>query len=70
MYPECAQIQITGGGSRAPTSSELVSFPGAYSNTDPGRMYIGALREICRSDMLSLVTVNLYTQEAMTQYDI
>ncbi|KAI0329645.1 cellulose-growth-specific protein [Cubamyces sp. BRFM 1775] len=36
FYPECAQIQITGGGSRAPTSDELVSFPGAYSNSDPG----------------------------------
>ncbi|KAF8890944.1 cellulose-growth-specific protein [Infundibulicybe gibba] len=36
MYPECAQIQITGGGSRAPTSAELVSFPGGYSNSDPG----------------------------------
>ncbi|KAF9462848.1 cellulose-growth-specific protein [Collybia nuda] len=49
IYPECAQLQITGGGSRAPTSSELVSFPGGYKNTDPG------------------LTVNLYTQEAMTQ---
>ncbi|KAF8157134.1 glycosyl hydrolase family 61-domain-containing protein [Crassisporium funariophilum] len=36
MYPECAQITITGGGSRAPTAAELVSFPGAYSNSDPG----------------------------------
>ncbi|THU99840.1 hypothetical protein K435DRAFT_936893 [Dendrothele bispora CBS 962.96] len=36
LYPECAQIQITGGGSRAPTSAELVKFPGGYSNSDPG----------------------------------
>ncbi|KAI0826293.1 glycoside hydrolase family 61 protein D [Irpex lacteus] len=36
FYPECAQIQITGGGSLAPTADELVSFPGAYSNSDPG----------------------------------
>ncbi|KAI0751157.1 glycosyl hydrolase family 61-domain-containing protein [Daedaleopsis nitida] len=36
FYPECAQIQITGGGSRAPTADELVSFPGAYSASDPG----------------------------------
>lgn len=36
FYPECAQISITNGGSLAPSSSELVSFPGAYSNTDPG----------------------------------
>jgi len=49
LYPECAQLQITGGGSLQPTSAQLVSFPGAYSNSDPG------------------LTVNLYTQEAMTQ---
>jgi cellulase len=36
MYPECAQINIINGGSLAPTSSELVKFPGAYSNSDPG----------------------------------
>ena len=36
LYPECAQIQITGGGSRQPTGDELVSFPGAYQATDPG----------------------------------
>lgn len=36
MYPECAQINISGGGSRAPTTDELVTFPGGYSNTDPG----------------------------------
>ncbi|KAJ7080821.1 glycosyl hydrolase family 61-domain-containing protein [Mycena belliarum] len=36
FYPECAQIVITGGGSLAPTSAELVTFPGAYSATDPG----------------------------------
>ncbi|OBZ77857.1 Cellulose-growth-specific protein [Grifola frondosa] len=36
FYPECAQILITGGGSLAPTSAELVTFPGAYSATDPG----------------------------------
>lgn len=36
FYPECAQIQITGGGNLAPTAAQLVSFPGAYSNNDPG----------------------------------
>ena len=30
---ECAQLQITGGGSASPAT---VSFPGAYSGTDPG----------------------------------
>ncbi|KAI0341425.1 hypothetical protein BDW22DRAFT_1408071 [Trametopsis cervina] len=36
FYPECAQITITGGGNLAPTAAELVTFPGAYSNSDPG----------------------------------
>ncbi|KJA21525.1 lytic polysaccharide monooxygenase [Hypholoma sublateritium FD-334 SS-4] len=36
MYPECAQIQITGGGSLAPTTAELVTFPGGYGVNDPG----------------------------------
>ena len=30
---ECAQLQITGGGSKQPAT---VSFPGAYHGTDPG----------------------------------
>ncbi|KAF5378235.1 hypothetical protein D9757_009152 [Collybiopsis confluens] len=36
FYPECAQLMVSGGGSKAPTSAELVTFPGAYSNSDPG----------------------------------
>ncbi|KAK3328762.1 family 61 glycosyl hydrolase [Apodospora peruviana] len=34
FYMECAQIQITGSGTT--TGSNTVSFPGAYSATDPG----------------------------------
>ncbi|KAG9121201.1 hypothetical protein FRC07_002949 [Ceratobasidium sp. 392] len=33
FYVECAQINVTGGGSASPAT---VSFPGAYSGTDPG----------------------------------
>ncbi|TFK33096.1 glycoside hydrolase [Crucibulum laeve] len=33
FYMECAQIQITGGGSTSPAT---VNFPGAYSGSDPG----------------------------------
>ncbi|THH02238.1 hypothetical protein EW026_g634 [Hermanssonia centrifuga] len=33
FYMECAQLQITGGGSANPAT---VSFPGAYKGTDPG----------------------------------
>ncbi|KAI0688896.1 glycosyl hydrolase family 61-domain-containing protein [Earliella scabrosa] len=33
FYMECAQIQISGGGSNQPAT---VNFPGAYSGSDPG----------------------------------
>jgi len=33
FYMECAQLQITGGGNVSPAT---VSFPGAYSGSDPG----------------------------------
>ncbi|KAF3927175.1 Endoglucanase-4 [Dactylellina cionopaga] len=33
LYMECAQINITGGGSLSPAT---VNFPGAYSGSDPG----------------------------------
>ncbi|KAL4264306.1 Endo-beta-1,4-glucanase D [Pleurotus pulmonarius] len=36
FYPECAQVTMTGGGSRAPTAAELASFPGAYKASNPG----------------------------------
>ncbi|KAF5361131.1 hypothetical protein D9758_009056 [Tetrapyrgos nigripes] len=36
LYPECAQIDIVGGGTRAPNAAETVRFPGGYSNSDPG----------------------------------
>jgi hypothetical protein len=34
FYIACAQVAVTGGGSGRP--SPLVSFPGAYSRSDPG----------------------------------
>lgn len=34
FYLSCAQVTVTGGGSGTP--SPLVSFPGAYSSSDPG----------------------------------
>ncbi|PNS16045.1 hypothetical protein CAC42_4446 [Sphaceloma murrayae] len=36
LYPECAQISITGGGTASP---ETVSFPGAYTNNGVGLSY-------------------------------
>ncbi|KAK0455632.1 glycoside hydrolase [Desarmillaria tabescens] len=33
FYMECAQLEITGGGSTSPST---VSFPGAYAGSDPG----------------------------------
>ncbi|KDR73179.1 hypothetical protein GALMADRAFT_100803 [Galerina marginata CBS 339.88] len=36
FYPACAQIRVGGSQTGAPQSSELVSLPGAYSDSDPG----------------------------------
>jgi len=36
FYPSCSQLSIGGNGTGAPTASELVTFPGAYSDNDPG----------------------------------
>ncbi|KAF2636742.1 hypothetical protein P280DRAFT_501017 [Massarina eburnea CBS 473.64] len=36
FYPECAQFTITGSGASSPAADYLVSFPGAYSASDPG----------------------------------
>ncbi|PNS21143.1 hypothetical protein CAC42_3481 [Sphaceloma murrayae] len=33
FYVECAQLQVTGGGTASPAT---VSFPGAYNGADPG----------------------------------
>ncbi|KAG8807490.1 Esterase/lipase/thioesterase [Serendipita sp. 399] len=37
VYPSCSQIQVTGSGTRAPTS--FVSFPGAYTSSTPGIVF-------------------------------
>ena len=36
FYPACTQLNVGGSQTGAPTADELVSFPGAYSDTDPG----------------------------------
>lgn len=36
FYVSCYQLRVTGGGSASPAG---VSFPGAYSATDPGILF-------------------------------
>jgi len=36
LYMECAQIRVTGGGSKTPST---VNIPGAYKGSDPGITY-------------------------------
>ncbi|RDL39846.1 Uncharacterized protein BP5553_04186 [Venustampulla echinocandica] len=36
FYPDCAQLTVTGDGTKFPGDEYLVSFPGAYSLEDPG----------------------------------
>ena len=36
FYPTCEQVKVVGGkGTKTPSSSELVAFPGAYDPNDP-----------------------------------
>ena len=66
----CAQIQITNGGSLAPTAAELVKFPGAYSNNDPGstHLFISISRKAMRI-LIAIYTVNIdiYSNQAQTE---
>jgi hypothetical protein len=36
FYPSCSQLSIGGNGTGVPSSSELVTLPGAYHDDDPG----------------------------------
>lgn len=36
FYPSCSQLRVGGNQSGGPSQNELVSFPGAYSDNDPG----------------------------------
>jgi len=36
FYPSCQQINVGGSGTGVPSQDELLSFPGAYSDDDPG----------------------------------
>ena len=36
FYPSCSQLRVGGDQTGTPKSSDLVSLPGAYSDTDPG----------------------------------
>lgn len=39
FYPSCIQIKVGGSGTGRPLQSELVTFPGAYSDNDAGIFY-------------------------------
>ena len=36
FYAACTQMQVGGNETGVPAQSDLVSLPGAYSDTDPG----------------------------------
>ena len=38
-YPSCFQVTVTGSGTKSPSSSQLVAFPGAYTPTTPGVVF-------------------------------
>ena len=36
FYPSCSQVNVRGSQVSVASANELVSFPGAYSDSDPG----------------------------------
>ncbi|KAI0739432.1 glycosyl hydrolase family 61-domain-containing protein [Daedaleopsis nitida] len=36
FYPSCTQVRIAGAGTAVPRDEDIVKFPGAYSDTEPG----------------------------------
>lgn len=36
FYPSCTQVKVGGSQASTASSNELVSFPGAYADSDPG----------------------------------
>ena len=36
FYPSCQQINVGGNQTGVPKNDQLLSFPGAYSDSDPG----------------------------------
>ncbi|KAL5454613.1 hypothetical protein PMIN06_004915 [Paraphaeosphaeria minitans] len=44
FYPNCAHLEIRGEGASVPSDEFLVTFPGAYSLSDPGIAISGKVR--------------------------
>ena len=36
FYPSCTQVRVGGSGTNLPDAESLVTFPGAYNDSDPG----------------------------------
>ena len=65
FYISCAQINVTGGsGSKTPAT---VSFPGAYSGTDPGR---SSCPQWCPSKSDSPIGVKVNIYQTLANYTI
>lgn len=47
FYPSCAQLRVGGSQTGRPAENELVSFPGAYSDNDPG-IYVPEVNQCLR----------------------
>lgn len=55
---ECAQLQITGGGNTQPST---VSFPGAYSGSDPGKIEVDPAVSLYETNKaLPGIKINIY----------
>ena len=46
FYPSCQQIKVGGNENGVPSEYELLSFPGAYQDSDPG-IYVPKVGASC-----------------------
>lgn len=59
VYPSCIQVQVTGSGTKTPSSSYLVAFPGAYTASTPGIVYDAYTSEssLRRDPVMTLIQI-------------
>jgi hypothetical protein len=66
FYPECAQLTVTGGGSRSPGGDYLASIPGYAPQSHPG---IRVCRPTLMNSLRLTFQIDIYSSKA-TSYSI
>ena len=67
FYPSCQQIKVGGSGTGVPSQDQLVMFPGAYSDDDPG-IFDPQVRFTPANPLIRLTESNLQVFDPSAQY--